>query len=252
MFKVTIAKQCNNQACPLMGQMQDKGLPICPECASDLSPIVRTDQRMLAIAGLFVALFTSVFGSLGYGMLVKSLAPADTLKWLAGRVKLHPSLAQAAPAPLLDGWLKVESSRPGANLLNDRVLCESRDGVLWCRERNEIKNGDEAWFSLTPHVENLYVFYRGPGKARVLFPSQAEPHATAEKSLDLPKEQRMRISGAADTETFLIVASRQPVASLAALVAKGDSLSTNELDAAAKPLASQPETMVVFVEVPHS
>lgn len=52
MFTELIAKECRQNEpnrCPLQGQMQDKGLPICPECASELFPITRRNTRLLAL-----------------------------------------------------------------------------------------------------------------------------------------------------------------------------------------------------------
>jgi len=194
---------------------------------------------------------TGAAGALGFGMAVKHLSALDTAKWLIGRVQVTPNFSSAGTEPLLTGWLKLKSTRPDAKLFDDSLACESRDGIRWCRELAAISAGDEAWFELTPHVDHLYAFYRGPGNVVSLLPAETLGQSMKGGTVSLPKGLRMRISGPAATETFLIVASKQPLPALAEL-SNRPSPAAAELDQVAKSIANDPNTFVVYVEIPHS
>ena len=94
MFTELIAKECRQPGCPLQGQMQDKGLPICPECASELFPITRRKDRLLALVALGATLLTGSGGLLGYGVVVQKLRLGEVAKWVMGRVSIHEDLGK--------------------------------------------------------------------------------------------------------------------------------------------------------------
>jgi len=246
MFTETIAKECRMPGCVLQGQMQDKGLPICPECASELFPITRRNNRLMAIMGLGSFLLIGSGGVLGFGMVVQKLSIVETAKWLIGRISINDDLGKT-PDSLLSGALISESAHGDPDKF---LICENRDSVNYCRKRVPLESGNLFYFDLQPKVDNLYVFYRGPGNSVPLLPSAGNA-AKANERIELPKGQRVRISPGADTESFVIVATKAPASALAELAAKANPTAA-EIDQAAKPLSKQPDTVVFYVDVPHS
>jgi hypothetical protein len=61
----------------------------------------------------------------------------------------------------------------------------------------------------------------------------------------------MKVDPGAATESFVIVAAKSPSAALADLAAKPNPKAA-EIDVAAKAIATQPDTVVFYVDVPHS
>ena len=246
MFTELIAKECKLPGCVLLGQMQDKGLPICPECASELYPITRRNNRLLATIALGATLFFGAGGALAFGMVVQKLNVTDAAKWLIGRISINEDLGKQ-PDSLLSGALISESAKHDPDKF---LICENRDAVNYCRKRIPLETGNLFYFDLTPKVDNLYVFYRGPSDAVALLPA-AGATAKANASIKLPNGQRMKVDPGAATESFVIIAAKAPSAALAELAAKSKP-TAGEIDQIAKPLAKQPDTVVFYVDVPHS
>lgn len=246
MFTELIAKQCNLPGCVLNGQMQDKGLPICPECASELHPITRRNNRLLALIALGGTLLFGSGGALAFGMVVQKLSVVDTAKWLIGRISINEDLGKQ-PDSLLSGALISESAKRDPDKF---LICENREAVNYCRKRIPLETGNLFYFDLTPKVDNLYVFYRGPADAVALLPV-AGATAKANAALQLPNGQRMKVDPGAATESFVIVAAKAPSATLADLAAKPNPKAA-DIDLAAKAIAKQPDTVVFYVDVPHS
>lgn len=246
MFTELIAKKCNLTGCPLKDQMQDKGLPICPECASELEPVTRRNDRLLATLALGATLVFGSGGALAFGMVIQKLSVVDAAKWLIGRISINEDLGKQ-PDSLLSGALMSESAKHDPDKF---LICENRDAVNYCRKRIPLETGNLFYFDLTPKVDNLYVFYRGPADAVALLPAGGVS-AKANAAIQLPNGQRMKVDPGAATESFVIVAAKSPSAALADLAAKPNPKAA-EIDVAAKAIATQPDTVVFYVDVPHS
>lgn len=245
MFTELIAKECRLGGCPLQGQMQDKGLPICPECASELFPITRRNTRLLAVVALGVSLLTGSGGLLGYGVVVQKLQVGEVAKWLMGRVSLQEDLGKRPESPLSLYLVSETKTQP------DRfAICEEREGIQHCRKRTPLETGDQFYFDLTPRVDHVYLFYRGPSSPVALLPTSALS-AKAQTAMQLPQGQRLRIEPGEATESFVIVAAKSAAAGLAELAAKGQ-MTAEEIDRTAKLLAQQPDTLVIYLDVPHN
>ncbi|MFN9262156.1 MAG: hypothetical protein ACK6DY_01515 [Acidobacteriota bacterium] len=248
MFTELIAKECRQNEpnrCPLQGQMQDKGLPICPECASELFPITRRKDRLLALVALGATLLTGSGGLLGYGVVVQKLRLGEVAKWVMGRVSIHEDLGKQ-PESLLSLYLVSETkTKP------DRfAICEEREGIQYCRKRTPLETGDLFHFDLTPRVDHVYLFYRGPSNPVALLPAGGLS-AKAQTAMQLPQGQRLRIDPGEATESCVMVAAKSPAPGLAELAAKAQ-VTVEEIDRMAKPLAQQPDTLVIYLDVPHN
>jgi hypothetical protein len=231
--------------------MQDKGLPICPECADELHPIVRIDKRMVAVVTVAALLVISVGGTLGYGMAIKDLSMGQTVQWVFGKLTLPDSLmAPGFRSEWLRGtvlWQFKGGHEPKG--FSHSFLCEQRADEYWCQPRSTPSSGDRMQFELLPQVENLYVFYRDPQGALMLYPKNGSATVPAGQSIRVPQGEEMQLSGGHTTEVFLIVAARKPVPQLAGL--PQGPVPLGKLDEAVKPLLTDKDCLVMYVQVPH-
>jgi len=251
MFRELIAKECRNPECVLRGQMQDKGLHICPECATELEPIFRTDKRMVAIAAAVAALILSSGSLLGYGVVANGLSVGQTARWAMGKITLPDRLSgPGARGQWLSGlvlWQFKSGQEPKG--YTKSFLCDERADGFWCQPRFTAANGDRMRFELSPQVENLYVFYKDPQNPVLLYSKTAAETAPSGGPIRVPQGEEMQLSGGPTTELFLIVAAKRPLPELANL---RDSISMGALEQAVKPLASDKDCLLIYVQVPHA
>jgi hypothetical protein len=251
MFRETIAKECRNPECVLRGQMQDKGLPICPECACELKPNIRTDKRMVAIAAAMAALTLSSGSLLGYGVVANGLSVGQTARWVMGKVTLPDRLSgPGTRGQWLSGvvlWQFKAGKEPKG--FTNSFLCDERADGYWCQPRFTAASGDRMRFELSPQVDNLYVFYKDPQNPVLLYPKTTAETIPAGHQIRVPQGEEMQLSGGPTTELFLIVAAKRPLPELANL---RDSVSMPALEQAVKPLASDKDCLLIYVQVPHA
>jgi hypothetical protein len=133
MFSELIAKKClKTPGCALHAEMQDKGLAVCPECAGELSPVIRVrkDRILMALAALLIVAI--VAGTFGYAMLLLRLTAGETLSWATGRVTFPKGVTiPESRKPWFYGrvqWNFQGIRPPGATGNdNENMICE-RDG----------------------------------------------------------------------------------------------------------------------------
>lgn len=211
MFRILLGKKClSSPSCALFGQMQDAGLPLCPECGGQLRPITRIDTRKVAATTAAVLLLSGTAGLLSYGRFVQGFTPSQTVKWIAGQVKRMDRIGFGDESWLTGSmsWWNADGTqrRPPAQYVYERVNSQHRFRPAFTAKRNE-------WlrFDLNPHTEYTYVIYRAPDQPQVLF--WPEKKSSRADRIQVPQGpvKAIRLAGPAATEHFILIASRRPV-----------------------------------------
>ncbi|HEY1759135.1 MAG TPA: hypothetical protein VGG72_27430 [Bryobacteraceae bacterium] len=253
MFSELIGKKCLTQGCALQGQLQDKGLAICPECAGELTPVMRTRKDRILMAIAAVLILALVGGTFGYAVMALRLTASETLSWLSGRVTFPDRVtAPESRKPWFYGRIQwnFQGSRPAGAVDTDNLICERRGEEYWFHPRFQSNDGDQIHFELNPQEGYVYTFYKMDSKAIPLYPKDVTD-SPAGKQVRVPENENMKLSGGPATETFLIVASKKALPELAELQT-GD-VPGGKLDELAKNLSADKENnLVMFVQVPHS
>jgi hypothetical protein len=252
MFREIIGKRCDNAECGLRGQMQDAGLPICPDCGSELAAVTRTKYHLIALFLLAALVLLGGGATFAYGMAGHHLSAGQTVCWLSGRCVLTDGLAvPAARGQWFHGtieWSFHDGRRPDG--LSHQYLCEARDGPYWCRPRFTSAKGDRLHFELYPEAANLYVFYVGPGAPVKLYPESGKRKQAADPSIHVPFHAEMELAGPANAERFAIVASKRPLPELAGVPETG--IAAASLADLLRPLSNDKDSLVMYVEIPHN
>ncbi len=250
MFREAIAKKCGNQDCVLGGAPQDAHLPICPECAGELTPVTRLRYRLVAVTAVLLLAALGAGAAFTYGMAVRRLDAGQTVCWMTGRCTVAEGLA--VPAQRKE-WLRgsiqwnFAAGRPPRGF-SDSLLCRERSGAQWCRPSFRAANGDRLQFELYPQAENLYVLHRSDSNSRRLYPDAGAPQGEP-SPIVVPRSAEVELAGPGTVETFLIIVSKQPQPEIAALPEAG-TLAAG-IDAVVAPLSGQRDCLVLYVEIPH-
>ncbi|SPE24748.1 hypothetical protein SBA3_110004 [Candidatus Sulfopaludibacter sp. SbA3] len=251
MFRETIAKKCENNECELHGQMQDAGLPICPECAGDLTAATRMRYRLLALALTLLLLALGAGGAFAYGTVVRQLSPVQTVCWLTGRCAVAEGLALTqSRKQWLHGsilWKFKDGTEPKG--FSRSWFCEQRGGAYWCRPRFVAANGDRFQFELYPEAENLYVLHRSASNSLRLYPEPGQNPSKEASPIAVPRHAEIELAGPATLETFAIVVSRRSLPELAGLPDAGSA--GTRIEELMAPLSNDKDCLLLYVEIPH-
>jgi len=252
MFKKVIGKKCQvptNPACPLHGQMQDRGFSICPECAGELTPVYQVDwPKTLIVYGtcLLVLGAGTVFG---VGTVGEGFSPAQTLKWASGLL-WRTNRVGIPDQQWFYGrvvW-NFNGGNPKGYSQTDQLLCERKGGEYWFRPRFTSSSGDRVHFELYPQQGYVYMFSREDAKAFPMYPKDQMPGGGG-AVIRVPQAQDMQLGGGQATEVFLIVAAKRPIQRLVELQA--GEFPPAKLDEVARGLSTDKDCLVMFVQIPH-
>lgn len=249
MFTTVLGKKClQNKDCHLHGQMQDAGLPLCPECACELTPVTRINPRAVLAVAVAALLLTSASSALAYGVVVKRFTPWQTVKWLSGQVKRVDRLGFGEEGWLTGNvawWHSDGTARPApAQYLYERVNSQHRFRPEFTAERN-----DWLRFELTPKADYAYVVYRAPDQPQVLFSPKQGRAANGPILVPTGPSQAIMLNGPAATEHFILIASRKPVTDLDDSKTAG---SGERIDEIVAQLEKDPDNAAVYhVMIPH-